>query len=374
VRNPIYLAALLIVLEEAWLFMSQALLAYAAAMAVLFHLFITGYEQPTLRSRFGSTYLEYQRPVIPSVSNEPMIATLARVTANHPVPSFGRRKVRRWDGHDGGGGDRRASSGGPLVRGRRPGELRAGGGRGRAGCPAPRAAVVVVPLPQVIPELAARGFRAMSFDLPGLGLADRPVDFDFTFAGLGRFAEAAVDALGLERFHLVVHDAGGPVGFELAASAPERVRSLTILNTVVTMDAVPFPMEVYAGLAVRRGWAALPPPRVSRALIYAIGISDRSAVTPVEIDAYRDLVVRVDGGAAYLEIMRNLRRGARDHRAVVDSRSAPYPVQVIWGAKDPILPLRRHGWKAMIAAGVPSIHTPPPSTSCKRITPPSSAS
>jgi pimeloyl-ACP methyl ester carboxylesterase len=60
----------------------------------------------------------------------------------------------------------------------------------------------------------------MSFDLPGLGLADRPVDLDFTFAGLGRFAEAAVDALGLERLHLVVHDAGGPVGFELAGSAP----------------------------------------------------------------------------------------------------------------------------------------------------------
>ena len=58
---------------------------------------------------------------------------------------------------------------------------------------------------KVIGELAARGLRAMSFDLPGLGLADRPVDFDFTFAGLGRFAEAAVDALGLERFHLVVH-------------------------------------------------------------------------------------------------------------------------------------------------------------------------
>ena len=41
---------------------------------------------------------------------------------------------------------------------------------------------------KVIPELAARGFAAMSFDLPGLGLADRPVGFDFTFAGLGRFA------------------------------------------------------------------------------------------------------------------------------------------------------------------------------------------
>jgi protein-S-isoprenylcysteine O-methyltransferase Ste14 len=63
VRNPIYLAALLIVLGEAWLFMSLALLAYATAMAVLFHLFVTGYEEPTLRRRFGTTYLEYQRTV-----------------------------------------------------------------------------------------------------------------------------------------------------------------------------------------------------------------------------------------------------------------------------------------------------------------------
>lgn len=63
VRNPIYLAALLIVLGEAWLFLSLALLTYAGAMAVVFHLFVIGYEEPTLRRRFGSAYLEYQRMV-----------------------------------------------------------------------------------------------------------------------------------------------------------------------------------------------------------------------------------------------------------------------------------------------------------------------
>ena len=63
VRNPIYLAALLIVLGEAWLFLSLALLAYAGAMAVVFHLFVIGYEEPMLRRRFGSAYLEYQRMV-----------------------------------------------------------------------------------------------------------------------------------------------------------------------------------------------------------------------------------------------------------------------------------------------------------------------
>jgi protein-S-isoprenylcysteine O-methyltransferase Ste14 len=63
VRNPIYVAALVIVLGEAWLFMSLRLLAYAGAMAIFFHLFVTGYEERTLRRRFGRTYLEYWRTV-----------------------------------------------------------------------------------------------------------------------------------------------------------------------------------------------------------------------------------------------------------------------------------------------------------------------
>ena len=63
VRNPIYLAALLVVLGEAGLFGSLRLLAYAGVLAVCFHLFVTGYEERTLRRRFGSTYLEYKSTV-----------------------------------------------------------------------------------------------------------------------------------------------------------------------------------------------------------------------------------------------------------------------------------------------------------------------
>src|SRR5436190_24065489 len=89
---------------------------------------------------------------------------------------------------------------------------------------------------KVIAELAGRGLRGVAFDLPGLGLAERPADYDYTWTGLGRFALAAVDALGLDRFHLVVHDIGGPVGFELAAALPDRVASITVLNTLVKVD------------------------------------------------------------------------------------------------------------------------------------------
>jgi protein-S-isoprenylcysteine O-methyltransferase Ste14 len=63
VRNPIYVAALLIVGGEAWLFESPGLLLYVAGLAIAFHLFVVGYEEPRLRGRFGDSYVGYCRSV-----------------------------------------------------------------------------------------------------------------------------------------------------------------------------------------------------------------------------------------------------------------------------------------------------------------------
>jgi protein-S-isoprenylcysteine O-methyltransferase Ste14 len=63
VRNPIYVGAFLVVLGEAGLFLSLALLVYAGAMAIFCHLFVVGYEERTLRRRFGEAYMEYLQTV-----------------------------------------------------------------------------------------------------------------------------------------------------------------------------------------------------------------------------------------------------------------------------------------------------------------------
>ena len=86
VRNPIYVAALLIVLGEAWLFTSLWLLAYAGAMAVFFHLFVTGYEERALRRRFGRTYLEYRHTVSRWIPRPPG-RLLASTEAKDPGPA-----------------------------------------------------------------------------------------------------------------------------------------------------------------------------------------------------------------------------------------------------------------------------------------------
>ena len=74
VRNPIYLAALTVVAGEAWLFGSTALLEYAAVMAVTVHLFVVGYEEPTLRRRFGTSYIGYTDRVPRWVPHRPQHA------------------------------------------------------------------------------------------------------------------------------------------------------------------------------------------------------------------------------------------------------------------------------------------------------------
>ena len=71
VRNPIYIAAVLIVSGEAWLFGSLGLLLYAAGLAVACHLLVTRYEEPRLRRRFGDQYEAYRRTVCRWIPHQP---------------------------------------------------------------------------------------------------------------------------------------------------------------------------------------------------------------------------------------------------------------------------------------------------------------
>jgi len=59
VRNPMYVGVLLVIVGWSALFDSVALLSYAAAVAVAFHLFVVLIEEPMLRRRFGPAYDAY---------------------------------------------------------------------------------------------------------------------------------------------------------------------------------------------------------------------------------------------------------------------------------------------------------------------------
>lgn len=215
---------------------------------------------------------------------------------------------------------------------------------------------------KVLAELASRGLRGVAFDLPGLGLAERPEDFDYTWTGLGRFCLEAVDALDLERFHLVVHDIGGPIGFELAAAVPDRVASLTVLNTIVEVDTFkrPWSMEPFARRGIGEVYLRTLTKPIFRMLMRLQGIEDMGAISRAELDAYVDLLRRDDDGAAFLRIMRGFERTSEKSELYASAlRGVPYPVQVVWGDRDPALKLAVQGEQARLTAGLATIERVP---------------
>jgi protein-S-isoprenylcysteine O-methyltransferase Ste14 len=63
VRNPMYIGAGLALVGAAILYRSPPLLAYAALFFLVAHLFVVGYEEPSLARLFGSSYQAYRASV-----------------------------------------------------------------------------------------------------------------------------------------------------------------------------------------------------------------------------------------------------------------------------------------------------------------------
>ena len=84
-------------------------------------------------------------------------------------------------------------------------------------------------------QTAAGDFaRAVAFDLPGFGQADKPARW-WGYNGLGwaMFMTALVEQLGLERVHLVANDLGGEAALVWAVAQPQRFASAVLIDTGV---------------------------------------------------------------------------------------------------------------------------------------------
>jgi pimeloyl-ACP methyl ester carboxylesterase len=198
-----------------------------------------------------------------------------------------------------------------------------------------------------LPALADAGFRAVALDLRGYGASERPRGpAAYGMDALVGDVAHAIRALDADRAHLVGHDWGGVVAWEVAARRPELVARLAIVNA-------PHPAAFLRGLA--RGGQALRsaylllfqlpalPERLFRLRRRALHRAALRAfrATPVadaELEPFLASAAADDlaGGFAYY---RALARGL----VVPGSSRAPRggrvdaPTLVLWGERDPVL-------------------------------------
>ena len=193
---------------------------------------------------------------------------------------------------------------------------------------------------KLLPVLSDQGLRATAFDFPGLGLAERPEQFDYSWSGLATWTGEAIDALGLDRVHLVVHDIGGPVGFEWAIRNPDRLLSLTVLNTLVDVAGFrrPWPMHPFSIRGIGEVWLRASPRLLFSEIFYSVGIAERALVPRSDIYAHIALLRLRDRGRAFLKVMRGFELTEEKQRFFHEGLAARnYPARLVWGERDPAL-------------------------------------
>jgi pimeloyl-ACP methyl ester carboxylesterase len=80
--------------------------------------------------------------------------------------------------------------------------------------------------------LAAAGYRAVAPDQRGYSPGARPAEVgEYRVDRLVGDVLGFADELGVERFHLVGHDWGGAVAWQVAGRHPERLRTVTSVST-----------------------------------------------------------------------------------------------------------------------------------------------
>lgn len=80
-----------------------------------------------------------------------------------------------------------------------------------------------------VAPLLTRGYRVIAPDRRGAGLTEKPED-GYDDRTLARDVEGLIANLNLGRVDLVGHSAGAGVAMTLAASAPERIRSVVLVD------------------------------------------------------------------------------------------------------------------------------------------------
>ncbi|AIS17433.1 hydrolase [Pseudomonas rhizosphaerae] len=206
---------------------------------------------------------------------------------------------------------------------------------------------------ELIPQLADR-YHVIAPDLPAFGFTEAPArgQYAYTFSQLAQTIGEFTEHLKLDRYALMVHDYGAPVGWRLAVAHPERVTAIVSQNGNAYEEGLGAgwaPIQTYWREPTAQHREALKdfPTPASIKWQYLEGVSDPSTVSP---DGYtlEGLQIQRPGNA---DIQLDLVLDYAANVAMYPQFQAYFrqyqpPLLAVWGKHDPFfLPAGAEAWK-----------------------------
>jgi len=186
----------------------------------------------------------------------------------------------------------------------------------------------------------SENYRVVALDLPGQGDSDRPpAGYDTLTVALR--VKAFLNQIDVARCCVVAHDIGAWVAFTLAASSPDLIERLVLLDAGIPGVTLPDALPVAADRAWRTWHFAfhvvddLPEALISgRERVYLDWFLRRKAANPQtfsesDINEYLRVFVRDGGLRAGLAFYREVGRSASQNRELVARAKLSMPVLAI---------------------------------------------
>jgi pimeloyl-ACP methyl ester carboxylesterase len=185
------------------------------------------------------------------------------------------------------------------------------------------------------PAVALANLTAFAVDMLGYGASDRPPESDYGIAAQAEYLDRALTALRLAKATVVGLDLGAAVALRLAASHPDRVERLVLVNPVAA-DAMP-PEDIRslqrntARFAFRVSSGVLGAAPLLRDLLQK-SVSDPSHMPEPLVARFLAPYVGQRGLDQLLKAARFVNREDVDE---INLRALPHPTLVVRGEKDP---------------------------------------
>ena len=192
----------------------------------------------------------------------------------------------------------------------------------------------------VAPEFALANRTAFAVDLFGYGESDRPFDADFGISSQAEYLDRALTALRVPHATVAGVDLGAAVALRLAATRPERVDRMILINPIAFEEV---PANDVKDLQRNTGRYAL---RIARGILGAApllrhlltqSVASPSHMPDKLVARYLAPYVGRDGLNHLLILARSIDEEDVDE---IELSQLDQPTLIVWGDEDHFLPAR----------------------------------